>query len=178
MKRTGETIIEYYNHYDEDGRLFRDYLHQIEYRTTMHYFEKLLPPNSKIFDGCAGTGNYAFALAGKGYAVFASDIVPHNVDMMCKKQGESERLQEISIGDICNVEQYENNFFDVVLCMGAFYHLDEAGRHKALKECLRILKGDGVLVISYINLMAAVYLQLDPRLENMEQILSCYHARS
>lgn len=178
MKRAEETIIEYYNHYDEDGRLFRDYLHQIEYRTTMYYFDKLLPPNSKIFDGCAGTGNYAFALAGKGYAVFAGDIVPHNVDMMRKKQEGSELLQEISIGDICNVEQYENNFFNVVLCMGAFYHLDEAGRHKALKECLRILKKGGILAISYINLMAAIYLQLDPGLKNMEQILNCYHARS
>lgn len=114
MEKSKENIIDYYNHYDEEGRLFRDYLHQIEYRTTMHYFERLLPQNSKIFDGCAGTGNYAFALAGKGHAVFAGDIVPHNVDIMLKKQEVSQRLQEIHVADICNVEQYEDDFFDVV----------------------------------------------------------------
>lgn len=178
VEKSKENIIDYYNHYDEEGRLFRDYLHQIEYRTTMHYFERLLPQNSKVFDGCAGTGNYAFALAGKGHTVFAGDIVPHNVDIMLKKQEESRQLKEIHVADICNVKQYEDDFFDVVLCMGAFYHLDEAGRHKALQECLRILKGDGVLVVSYINLMAVIYLQLDARLENMEKILNGYHARS
>lgn len=31
-------IINYYNTYDEDGRLFRDYNRQMEWLTTMHYF--------------------------------------------------------------------------------------------------------------------------------------------
>ena len=79
-------IIEYYNSYDEAGRLFRNYSHQIEWLTTIHYFDKLIPPASTIFDGCAGTGNYAFRLAKQGHHVAASDIVPHNVDIMREEQ--------------------------------------------------------------------------------------------
>ena len=75
-------ITDYYNAYDEDGRLFRDYSHQIEWLTTMHYFDDIIPAYSKIFDGCAGTGNYAFKLAEQGHSVVASDLVPHNVDIM------------------------------------------------------------------------------------------------
>ena len=61
------SVIGYYNTYDEDGRLFRDNSHQIEWLTTMHYFDDIIPASSKIFDGCAGTGNYAFRLAEQGH---------------------------------------------------------------------------------------------------------------
>ncbi len=44
-------VIDYYNTYDEDGRLFRNYGHQIEWLTTIHYFDNLIPAHSKIFDG-------------------------------------------------------------------------------------------------------------------------------
>ena len=34
-------IINYYNTYDEDGRFFRNNGHQVEWITSMTYFEKL-----------------------------------------------------------------------------------------------------------------------------------------
>lgn len=172
------SVIEYYNTYDEDGRLFRNYSHQIEWLTTMHYFDKLIPAYSKIFDGCAGTGNYAFQLAKQGHSVVASDLVPHNVDIMLKKQEKTPILKDIFIGDICDYNHYDNHYFDVVLCMGAFYHLNEDMRHKAMEQCLRLLNENGILVITYINLMAALYLNIAPKLENINEILKCYHTKS
>lgn len=170
-------IIDYYSNYDEDGRLFRDYSHNIEWLTTLHYFNTVLPPRCKIFDGCAGTGNYAFELAKRGHSVVASDIVPHNVDIMLKKQQQNDLLQDIFVSNICNVNKYDSQYFDVVLCMGAFYHLNEEGRDCAIKECLRILKKEGILVISYINLLAVLFMQLDKRLENIDDILKYYETR-
>lgn len=38
-----KNIINYYNHYDEDGRLFRNYSHQVEWLTTLYYFNRVLP---------------------------------------------------------------------------------------------------------------------------------------
>lgn len=64
-------VINYYNTYDEDGRLFRNNNHQIEWLTTMPYFNDIIPAHSKIFDGCAGTGNDAFKLAEQGHSVVA-----------------------------------------------------------------------------------------------------------
>lgn len=171
-------IIDYYNSYDEDGRLFRDHNHQLEWLTTMHYFNSVIPPRSRIFDGCAGTGNYAFALAGQGNHVVASDIVPRNVEIMRQKQMQKPLLQDIFEGDICQPNHYKDRYFDVVLCMGAFYHLEEKARDRALEQCLRLLKSDGILVIAYINVMAALYLNLDANLENMEEILKCYDTGS
>lgn len=171
-------VIKYYNTYDEDTRLFRDHSHQVEWLTTMHYFQEMIPAGSRIFDGCAGTGNYAFALAEQGHKVVASDLVPHNVDIMLKKQADTPLLEEIFVGDLCARNHYSDHSFDVVLCMGAFYHLDAKMRCKAMEQCLRLLKDRGILVITYINLIAVLYMNLMPGLENINEILQCYRAKS
>ncbi|WP_442911439.1 methyltransferase domain-containing protein [Lachnotalea sp. AF33-28] len=53
-------------------------------------------------------------------------MVPHNVGLMRQKQAGEPHLQDIFVGDICDIRGYEEGYFDVVLCMGAFYHLDGA----------------------------------------------------
>ena len=59
-------IINYYNNYDEDGRLKRK-SHMPEYLLTMRYIEKYLKPNYKIIEIGAGTGRYSITLAERGY---------------------------------------------------------------------------------------------------------------
>ena len=166
----GKSVIQYYNAYDEEARLFRDYGHQIEWRTTMHYFRKVIPPGSRIFDGCAGTGRYAFQLAAEGHRVAASDLVPSYVEKMLLKQEKNPILKDIFVGDICEPNHYGDGYFDVVLCMGAFYHLEETMRDRAMEQCLRLLKKEGILVLTYINLMGALPLYLAPGLENVEEM--------
>ena len=93
----GKSIIDYYDSYDEDARLFWDYGNQIEWLTTMHYFRKMIPSGSRIFDGCAGTGRSAFALAGQGGRVVASDLVPSNVEKMQEKQQGNPILEDVFV---------------------------------------------------------------------------------
>lgn len=173
----GKSVIQYYNAYDEEARLFRDYGHQIEWRTTMHYFRKVIQPGSRIFDGCAGTGRYAFQLAAEGHSVAASDLVPSYVEKMLLKQEKNPILKDIFVGDICEPNHYGDGYFDVVLCMGALYHLEETMRDRAMEQCLRLLKKEGILVLTYINLMGALPLYLASGLENVEEIAEGYERR-
>ena len=71
-------LDEYYNSYDDEGRLLSRH-GQVEYLTTMKYirecFEKTAEPN--ILEVGAGTGRYSVALAKAGMDVterFFSDI--------------------------------------------------------------------------------------------------------
>ncbi len=173
-----EKVIKYYESYDEDNRLFRDNLHTIEWITSIHYLKKQIPPESHIYDGCAGTGNYAFFLAEMGHKVAASDIVQHNVEIIKKKQSANNILDDIFTGDICRISRYGAETFDAVLCMGAFYHLDEAGREKAMAECLRVLKPGGLLVISYINHAAVLASRMKDGLESMDAVLEAYETKT
>lgn len=168
------TLTNYYESYDEEGRLFRNHCHSVERLTTLHYMNSLIPEGSRIYDGCAGTGSYAFELARAGHRVTAGDIVPHNVAIMEQKQRESPILDSILVADICSLSRFSDEAFDTVLCMGAFYHLKPNGRKKAMMESLRILKKGGLLFVTYINGAAAVTSGMMNGSKSMDTVLKEY----
>ncbi|GLB24095.1 methyltransferase [Lacrimispora xylanolytica] len=156
-------VVEYYKNYDEDGRLKR---HRFEYLTTVEYFNKVLKTGSKILDACAGTGIYSFYLAEQGHKVTSCDLVPHNVERMNKHE-KSTLLQGIQVANVLDLSTFGDESFDVVLCMGALYHLGEEERLITVQECKRLLKPGGVIVLSYINRFAQFFVYLEEGLKNI-----------
>jgi 2-polyprenyl-3-methyl-5-hydroxy-6-metoxy-1,4-benzoquinol methylase len=153
-------LMEFYNNYDEENRLIKDNFHKIEYITNIHYIKKYCPQNSIILDACAGTGRYTFYLARNGHRVTAGDIVPLHVENIKLKNKENSVLKEIKINDVLDMD-FQDNSFDVVLCMGALYHLKTSDeRYKAINECIRVLKTNGIIILSYINKYAQMLLDI------------------
>lgn len=151
----------YYKDYDEGGRFVRDNAHRIEFITSKLYLDRYLAPRSTILDACAGTGQYAFYLAGLGHRVTAADIVGSNVEKIKLIQHDNPTLNSIFEGDTRELPQFKDGSFDAVLCMGALYHIFEAQeRKKAILECLRVLKPGGIIAVSYINRFARFFLSL------------------
>jgi len=146
-----ENVIEYYENYDEDGRLFHDNAHNIEYLTTIHYFDRLFTSKSRILDVCAGTGIYSFYLAKKGYSVTACDLVEHNVNII-KSKLNANKLTDIAVCNALDLSRFEENSFDVVLCMGALYHLSSNDlKEKAVSESVRVCKSGGIVALTYVK---------------------------
>ena len=77
---TFKALTAYYSGYDEEGRLLSRH-GQVEYLTTMRYIEKYLRPGMRILEIGAATGRYSHALAQKGYAVDAVELIQHNIDI-------------------------------------------------------------------------------------------------
>lgn len=146
-----EKLQEYYSSGYEKTRLTSDKAHSIEFLTTVHYLDKILPSNSKVLDCCAGGGIYSYYLAEKGFQVTAADLSAYNVKTI-KADKNSELLDGVYNLNVLDMSVFENESFDVVLCMGAFYHLKtEEEREKCIAECLRVLKKGGLFVLAYIN---------------------------
>ena len=60
------TFLEnFYNEYDEEGRLENNRLGRVEYLTTRRYLDPLLNADCKIAEIGAGTGRYSVTLAKK-----------------------------------------------------------------------------------------------------------------
>ena len=78
---TNRYLIDFYRHYDEDGRLASRH-GSVEFLTTMHYIEKYLRPGFRILEIGAGTGRYSHALARRGYEVSAVELVEHNIEVL------------------------------------------------------------------------------------------------
>lgn len=162
-------IEKYYNGYQEDVRLHKDKAHKIEFITSLKYILDIIPPKAKILDACAGTGAYAFDLAARGYDMTAGDIVERHVDTMRKINDEKKIIKKIVKIDVLDLSQFDDNSFDVVLCMGALYHLNYVGdRKKAISECLRVLKPKGIFIAAYINRYAKILKGMMSGLENMD----------
>lgn len=151
-----ESIIEYYNNYDEDGRLKRK-SHMPEYLITMRYIEKYLKPNFKIIEIGAGTGRYSIALADMGYDVTAVELVPHNINIMKKKVKPKHNIK-IYEGNACDLSFIDSDTYDIVLLLGPMYHLfTDEDKHKAIGEALRVAKTGGIVYSAYCNNDTCMY---------------------
>lgn len=149
-------IIEYYNHYDEDGRLKKKN-RLPEYLTTMRYIEKYLTPNSKIIEIGAGTGRYSIALADMGYDVTSVELVEHNIDIM-KKKVKPEHNIRIYEGNACDLSFIDSDTYDIVLLLGPMYHLfNDEYKHKAISESIRVAKKGGIIYSAYCNNDTCMY---------------------
>lgn len=165
------SLNSYYENYNEDIRLSKDRVHSIEFLTTIHYFNKLFEKNSKILDACSGTGNYSFYLAENGHIVTTGDVVPHNVSIIKAKQEKNPILKEVYTGSILDLSRFDANSFDIVLCMGALYHLsNKADQARVMYECSRVLKPNGIIVVSYINKYASIVAHCKNSLENIYEL--------
>jgi len=169
-----DKVLKYYENYDEDGRLFRDKAHLPEYLTTIRYFDRLFTPGSQILDTCAGTGRYSFYLAEKGHTITTCDLSPHHINII-KSKPEADRLADIMVCDVLDLSWFDDNSYDVVLCMGAMYHLpSDEEKLKAINECARVCKANGLVVLSYLNYHAVVAAEVNKGLRNLGDILSAF----
>jgi ubiquinone/menaquinone biosynthesis C-methylase UbiE len=171
-----ENLIKYYEQQDEDARLKMDREHSLEYLTTVKYLDKICNGQVRILDACAGTGAYCFHLAEKGHTVIAGDIVPSNVNTIKEKQKTNPILHEIYTGDILNLSQFQDEVFDVTLCLGALYHLlNETERKKAVLECTRVTKKGGFIVVAYLNRFASFINNFSTNPDNIHEILNQFY---
>lgn len=157
----------------EELRLHPSSVQHLEYRTATRYLDRYLPQPAAVLDNCAGTGIYAFYLAGRGHRVTAGDLVARNVEVMQRQNAAGEHaLENIYEGDALAMPQFADGSFDAVLCMGALYHLHtEEQRLLALREALRVLRPGGLLFASYMNRYGVILNNLQPDLGNRDDML-------
>ena len=144
------TFLEnFYNEYDEEGRLANNRVGRVEYLTTRRYLDPLLTKDCKIAEIGAATGRYSVTLAKEGYDVTAVELVQHNLDILRSKLDGSENIKTYQ-GNALDLSMLADNAFDVTLLLGPMYHLySEEEKIKALKEAVRITKTGGYILVAY-----------------------------
>lgn len=142
-------FIEFYEQYDEEGRLER---HPSEFFVTTCLLDSLVPPAATILDVAGGTGRYAIYYAQRGHTVTLRDAVPKHIDL-ASVEISRRGLKHVhaSVGDARDLECFPNASYDVVLCMGPAYHLSATEVRACYVECLRVLREGGLLVVAYVN---------------------------
>ena len=143
-------LEDYYNHYDEEGRLLSRH-GQVEYLTTMKYIRECLSgmTDPAILEIGAGTGRYSVTLAKQGHRVTAVELIPRNLEILKSKLDGTERITPI-LGNALDLSVLPDASFSVTLVLGPMYHLyTREEKLQALSEAVRVTKPGGYLLVAY-----------------------------
>lgn len=105
-------------------------------------FEEYLRPDSKMLEGGCGMGNYIAYYAARGYDVTGLDFAQRALTTLHIRQPHL----KLTGGDVSNMP-FPDKAFDVYYSGGVVEHF-ENGASESLREARRVLKDDGILLIS------------------------------
>lgn len=110
-------------------------------------FDTYLPKNGKILEGGCGTGHFVIYYKQKGYDIEGVDFAEEAINRARKLYPEI----PLKKGDVLHLE-YPDNYFKAYYSGGVVEHFEE-GPYKALIEARRVLRNEGLLIISvpYFN---------------------------
>ena len=143
-------LEEYYNNYNEEGRLLSRH-GQVEYLTTMRYIQACLEGISapSILEVGAGTGRYSVTLAKQGLKVTAVELVEHNLEVLRSKLDGTEPIIALQ-GNALDLSRFPDDSFDLTMLLGPMYHLyQREEKLRALSEAVRVTKPGGHILVAY-----------------------------
>lgn len=119
-------------------------------------FEKYSQKGSLVLEGGCGLGQYAAFYTLEGRRVVGLDFAQQTLKDLRRRQNHL----ELCAGDVSELP-FADKTFDLYFSNGVVEHF-EGGAEKALKEARRVLKKDGVLLISvpYISPLRRILLPL------------------
>lgn len=130
-----------YDHYTANSKYY-----SID-RGNRHYVYEWLKQEcagKKVLDYCCGDGRYTFLCAEYGANAHGIDISDVTIDK-CRKTSAEKGLGSKTTFWVMDAEdmEFDDDYFDIILCMGVLHHLD---LKKAFKELSRVLKPDGRII--------------------------------
>lgn len=148
---------------DEAARLTTTPWGRLERRRTQELLARRLPaPPAQVLDVGGGTGVHAEWLTGLGHEVLLLDLVQAHVTAARAVGLEAELADARDL-------PIDDESFDVVILLGPLYHLDAAGRDRALREAARVLRPDGLVAAAAVTRWAGLLdLAATGRLEDSE----------
>jgi len=100
--------------------------------------------------GC-GTGSLAIACARRGAQVTGIDISPHMLDIARRKVEQAELADSITLLQMSAIEldeRFEPRSFDTIMSSLTFSELSDDEQRFVLRQCHRLLKDGGRLIIA------------------------------
>ncbi|MFN2465132.1 MAG: class I SAM-dependent methyltransferase [Candidatus Dormibacteria bacterium] len=134
-------------------RLDNPYEGVVEREIHGRVFKELIPRGARVLDLGGGPGTWTSWLLRRGHQVVLGDLSPRLLEIARRELSaaglEAEAVMELDARDL---SRFEDGAFDVVMSLGPFYHLADAGdRERALAEAWRVLRPGGMLLATVMT---------------------------
>jgi ubiquinone/menaquinone biosynthesis C-methylase UbiE len=149
-----DTVRDYYNaNAVQEHKRLDHAVCRIEFESTLRLIDKYFPKAGRVCDIGAATGRYTLELLRRGYSVTMLDLSEAELALAAQElQKSGFAAEQAIVGDARQLDMLPTASFDAALLMGPMYHIVEAaGRVQALAELRRVLKPQGVAIISFLN---------------------------
>ncbi|KPJ48336.1 MAG: hypothetical protein AMJ38_05585 [Dehalococcoidia bacterium DG_22] len=106
---------------------------------------------SRALDIGCGTGSLAIACARRGVQVTGIDISPQMLDIARRKVEQAELANSITLLQMSAIEldeRFEPQSFDTIMSSLTFSELSDDEQRFVLRQCHRLLRNDGRLIIA------------------------------
>jgi 2-polyprenyl-3-methyl-5-hydroxy-6-metoxy-1,4-benzoquinol methylase len=128
-----------------------------EFLLTCRMLDRYIKSGDKVLDIGGGPGRYSLYLAEKGCDVTLFDLSPENTRFAAERAAEQGLFIQTITGDAREANRLTTEQYDHVLLMGPLYHLlEKEDRVKAVNAALNLLKQNGVIFVSFINMFAGI----------------------
>lgn len=154
--RSVKDAAEYYKTYDVENRIKQDKAHLVEFFLSMNFIKKYIKKKVTAIDVGCGTGNYSIALAKKCKKILAVDLMDNLLEIL-KQKVKKDHCKNISClcADILDIPKLTNEKFDLILCMGPLYHLNNlATRTKCFNNIKRLAHDKSIIIFTYLTTSA------------------------
>ena len=122
---------------------------KVEFEHLCRYrLARLLTKNKIVLDAACGSGYGSWELSAAAQKVTGIDISEETIEY-AKEKYVADNLEYI-VGSVAKLP-FENEQFDVVISFETIEHVDETTQNLFLKEIGRVLKKDGLLIMSTPN---------------------------
>lgn len=107
-----------------------------------------VPEKGNLLELGCGAGNIALWSAQKGYKVYGVDISPAAIEWAREKAIECKTKADFRVGNVLDLKDYDNDFFDIVLDGHCLHCIIGKDRKAFLSSVFRVLKKGGFFHVS------------------------------
>ncbi len=129
------------------GMTAQSHYYVMRQKIVLSFLESL--NGGRILDVGCGPGMMVEPCTQRGFLYTGLDISEKMI-AECQRRHRSASLANFCVGRIQSLP-FENDFFDVLLCMGAFEYIRAEDEDVAMAEMIRVTKPGGLLIISHLN---------------------------
>lgn len=145
-------------------RLEKDGQGELLYQVHLDILKRYVDKDAKVLEIGAGSGRYTKDLVNMCDELTVGDISAHQIEFNQGKMKELslyDKVKQFCVLDVLDMSVFEDATFDCIVCIGGVisYLLDK--EKDGIREMLRVLKPNGILIVGAMSFIGASLYYLD-----------------